>query len=114
MDVPKEGIAAAVMNGDGKVVMESIIETKASTIPQCIQGRRDDSHVTLEDLGGLAVGPAEATRHRASRARFREKRAHEAALFPRTEWCRKTSRCFERGNTSLISCFREVAFHVGI
>ena len=32
MDVHKEAISIAVMNGDGKLVMESIIETKASTI----------------------------------------------------------------------------------
>jgi hypothetical protein len=37
------------MNGDGKVVMESIIETKASTILQCIQGIRGDLQVTLEE-----------------------------------------------------------------
>ena len=29
MDVHKEAIAIAVMNGDGKLVMESILETKA-------------------------------------------------------------------------------------
>ena len=40
MDVHKEAIAIAVMNGEGKLVMESIIETKASTIPQFIQGLR--------------------------------------------------------------------------
>jgi hypothetical protein len=40
MDVHKETISIAVMNGDGKQVMESIIETKASTILQCIQGVR--------------------------------------------------------------------------
>jgi len=38
MDVHKETISIAVMNGDGKLVMESIIETKANTILQCIQG----------------------------------------------------------------------------
>ena len=32
MDVHKETISIAVMNGEGKVVMESIIETKANTI----------------------------------------------------------------------------------
>jgi len=32
MDIHKETISIAVMNGEGKVVMESIIETKASTI----------------------------------------------------------------------------------
>ena len=40
MDVHKEAIAIAVMNGEGKLVMESIIETKASTILQFIQGLR--------------------------------------------------------------------------
>ena len=40
MDVHKEAISIAVMNGEGKLVMESIIETKASTIPQFIQGLR--------------------------------------------------------------------------
>ncbi len=49
MDVHKETISIAVMNGEGKVVMESIIETKASTILQCIQGIHGDLHVTLEE-----------------------------------------------------------------
>src|SRR5207245_3929129 len=39
----------AVMNGEGKLVMESIIETKAITILQFIQGLRGDLHVTLEE-----------------------------------------------------------------
>jgi hypothetical protein len=42
MDVHKEAIAIAVMNGDGKLVMESILETKAITILQFIQGLRGD------------------------------------------------------------------------
>jgi Transposase len=49
MDVHKEAISIAVMNGDGKLVMESIIETKASTVLQCIQGVRGDLHVTFEE-----------------------------------------------------------------
>ena len=32
MDVHGESISIAVMNSDGKVVMECIIETKASTV----------------------------------------------------------------------------------
>src|ERR1039457_3348470 len=48
MDVHKEAIAIAVMNGERKLVMESIIETKASIILQFIQGLRGDLHVTLE------------------------------------------------------------------
>ncbi len=49
MDVHKEVISIAVMNGDGKLVMESIIETKAITILQFIQGLRGDLHVTFEE-----------------------------------------------------------------
>jgi transposase len=49
MDVHKETISIAVMNSDGKVVMESIIETKASTILQSIQGIRGDLQVTFEE-----------------------------------------------------------------
>lgn len=49
MDVHKETISIAMMNSDGKVVMESIIETKASTILQSIQGIRGDLHVTFEE-----------------------------------------------------------------
>jgi transposase len=49
MDVHKEAIAIAVMNGDGKVVMESIIETKASTVVQFFWGLRGELHVTFEE-----------------------------------------------------------------
>ena len=48
MDVHKEAISIAVMNGEGRLVMESIIETKASTILQFIQGLRGDLHLTFE------------------------------------------------------------------
>jgi hypothetical protein len=43
MDVHMESISIAVMNSVGKVVMECVIETKASTILQFIQGLRGDS-----------------------------------------------------------------------
>src|SRR5882724_4822597 len=49
MDIHKETISIAVMKGAGKLVMESIIETKASTILQFIQGVRGDLHVTFEE-----------------------------------------------------------------
>jgi transposase len=49
MDVHKETISIAVMKGDGKLVMESIIETRTSTILQFIEGVRGDLHVTLEE-----------------------------------------------------------------
>jgi hypothetical protein len=40
MDVHKEAIVIAVLNGSGKLVMESIVETKASSILQFIHGLR--------------------------------------------------------------------------
>ena len=49
MDVHKETISIAVMNSSGKLVMESILETKAATILQFIQGLRGDWHVTFEE-----------------------------------------------------------------
>src|SRR5438552_18759424 len=49
LDVHKETISIAVMNGEGKLVMESIIETKAITILQFIQGLRGALHGTLEE-----------------------------------------------------------------
>ena len=49
MDVHQETISIAVMNSAGKVIMESIIQTKAITILQFIQGLRGDLHVTFEE-----------------------------------------------------------------
>ena len=41
MDVHKESISIAVMNAAGKIVMECVIETKASMILQFINGLRE-------------------------------------------------------------------------
>src|SRR5258708_6174277 len=49
MDVHKKTISIGVMTADGKLVMESIVETKASTILQFVQGLHGDLHVTLEE-----------------------------------------------------------------
>src|ERR1700680_2841162 len=49
MDVHKESISIAVMNGAGKIVMECVIETKASVILEFIDGLRGDLHVTFEE-----------------------------------------------------------------
>ena len=49
MDVHKESISIAVMNAVGKIVMECVIETKASIILQFIHGLRGDLHVTFEE-----------------------------------------------------------------
>jgi transposase len=49
MDVHKESISACVRNSVGKVVMECVIETKASMILQFIDGLRGDLQVTFEE-----------------------------------------------------------------
>jgi hypothetical protein len=49
MDVHKEAVVIAVLNASGKLVMESIVETKASSILQFIHGLRGELHVTWEE-----------------------------------------------------------------
>jgi hypothetical protein len=47
--VHKEAIVIAVLNGGGKLVMETIFETKASSILQFIHGLRGELHVTWKE-----------------------------------------------------------------
>ena len=49
MDVHKEAMVIAVLNTRGHMVMESIVETKASSILQFIHGLRGELHVTWEE-----------------------------------------------------------------
>jgi hypothetical protein len=49
MDVHKEATTIAVMNAAGKLVMESIVETKAATIRQFVEGLRGELYVTFEE-----------------------------------------------------------------
>jgi transposase len=49
MDVHKEAIVIAVLNGSGKMVMETVVETKASSILQFLHGLRGELHVTWEE-----------------------------------------------------------------
>ena len=49
MDVHKEAIVIAVLDGGCKLVMESIVETKASSILQFIHGLRGELQVTWEE-----------------------------------------------------------------
>jgi hypothetical protein len=62
MDVHKEAIVIAVLNGSGKLVMETIVETKASSILQFLHVLRGELHVTWEEgtWGRLAVRSAAA------------------------------------------------------
>jgi transposase len=49
MDVHKEAISIAVLNSSGKLVMECVIETKAVTILQFLEGLRGSLYVTFEE-----------------------------------------------------------------
>lgn len=49
MDVHTATISVAVLDAGGKLIMESIIETKASTILQFIHGLRGDLYLTFEE-----------------------------------------------------------------
>jgi transposase len=49
LDVHQESISIAVRNSVGKVVMEGVIETKASTILQFVDGLRGDLRRTFEE-----------------------------------------------------------------
>jgi hypothetical protein len=49
MDVHQASISVAVRDAAGKLVMESIIETKAATILEFIQGLRGSLWVTFEE-----------------------------------------------------------------
>src|SRR5260370_19607602 len=49
MDVHTEAISVAVRNSAGKVVMESILETKANTILEFIEGLHGNVHVTFAE-----------------------------------------------------------------
>jgi transposase len=49
MDVHNEAIVLAVMNSSGKLLMESVIETKAITILDFFRGSRGSLHVTFEE-----------------------------------------------------------------
>src|SRR5215470_20152710 len=49
LDVHQATISVAVLDTNGKVVMESIVESKAATILEFIQGLRGSLHLTFEE-----------------------------------------------------------------
>ena len=49
LDVHTEATTVAVRNSAGKLVMESIVETKAKTLVDLLDGLRGELHVTLEE-----------------------------------------------------------------
>jgi transposase len=49
LDVHQEAITVAVRDGAGKLIVESIVETKVSTLVDFLHGLRGELHVTLEE-----------------------------------------------------------------
>lgn len=49
LDVHQASICIAVLNAEGKLVMESVVETSASTILDFLKGLRGQVHVTFEE-----------------------------------------------------------------
>ena len=49
MDVHQATISVAVKNAEGKLLMECVLETKAATILEFIQGRRGTLALTFEE-----------------------------------------------------------------
>jgi hypothetical protein len=49
MDVHQATISVAVMDGTGKLIMECVLETKAATIVEFIQGLHGGISVTFEE-----------------------------------------------------------------
>ena len=49
LDVHRDTISVAVLNADGKLVMQSVIATQASAILDFLQGVRGTLHVTFEE-----------------------------------------------------------------
>jgi hypothetical protein len=49
MDVHKDSISIAVLNCSGRLVMESVIETKTITILEFVHGLRGSLHLTFEE-----------------------------------------------------------------
>jgi hypothetical protein len=57
LDVHQATISATVLDSTGKLVMESILETKAETILQFVRGLRGSLHVTFEEGTCAAQDP---------------------------------------------------------
>ena len=73
MDVHKQATVIAVLNGSGKLVMESIVETKASSILQFIRGLRGEDRVRPRSGYETRTHPNSdilAPRHMADQERF--------------------------------------------
>jgi hypothetical protein len=93
MDVHAATISAAVKNAEGKLFMECVLETKAATILEFIQGLRWNSGVALRkrNLGYLVTRSAEASCQPAGGLRSAQERADEGWQPERSGGCTLTA-----------------------
>ena len=75
LDVHQATISVAVMDSRGKLVMESILETKAATILEFLAGLRGTSIFRRRNLGCLALRSAQAARCQVSGVQPTQERA---------------------------------------
>jgi hypothetical protein len=57
LDVHQATISVAVLDSTGKLVMESILETKAATIVEFLAGLRGTLSVTFEEFSAILSRP---------------------------------------------------------
>src|SRR5713101_4144264 len=78
MDVHDATISAAVKNAEGKLLMECVLETKAATILDFIQGLRGTLALTFEEgISCLVTRSAEASCQPVGGLRSTQERADE-------------------------------------
>jgi hypothetical protein len=63
MDVHQATISVAVLDPRGKLIMESILEMKAATILELLQGLHGSLSVTFEEGTSAAWLPVDPTDH---------------------------------------------------
>jgi len=78
LDVHQATISVAVLDHSGKVVMECILETKASTILEFFAGLRGTVSVTFEEGTSAAWLPQLQTARRLGHGRCLDRRGHGA------------------------------------
>ena len=102
MDVHKESISIAVLNSSGKLVMESVIETKTITILSLSRTpRKSASHLRRRHMGRMVVRPPEAACHRNRGVRSPKECPAKARQQDRPNRCAETGRTFARRLTPL-------------
>jgi hypothetical protein len=109
MDVHKEAVVMAVLSGSGKLVMESIVETKASSILQFIHGLRGELHVTWEE-GTWASWLYDRLQPQVARVRVCDPRrasrrcisARKGTRICERYWCRQRNTFWDRSGWTVI------------